>query len=38
MLDLVAGSGIQAHDNGLHQLDGNAGEWRLFRVVRTRVT
>ena len=36
VLDLVAGSGIQADDNGLHQLTGNAGEWRLFRIVRTR--
>lgn len=38
VMDLVAGSGIQAHDNGLHQLDGNSGEWRLFRVVRSRLT
>jgi pimeloyl-ACP methyl ester carboxylesterase/class 3 adenylate cyclase len=38
VLDLVAGSGIQADDNGLHQLDGNAGEWRLFRVLRSHLT
>jgi pimeloyl-ACP methyl ester carboxylesterase len=36
VLDLVAGSGIQADDNGLHRLPGNAGEWRLFRIVRNR--
>jgi pimeloyl-ACP methyl ester carboxylesterase len=36
VLDLVAGSGIQADDIGLHQLNANAGEWRLFRVVRPR--
>jgi hypothetical protein len=28
--DLVAGSGIQFRDRGLHVLKGVPGEWRLF--------
>ncbi len=31
--DLVAGSGIQFQDNGLHILKGIPGEWRLYQVV-----
>ena len=30
--DLVAGSGIGFDDRGVHQLEGIAGEWRLFAV------
>jgi class 3 adenylate cyclase len=30
--DLVAGSGIEFQDRGLHQLKGVPGEWRLFAV------
>jgi class 3 adenylate cyclase len=30
--DLVAGSGIEFEDRGIHQLKGVPGEWRLFRV------
>jgi class 3 adenylate cyclase len=30
--DLVAGSGIEFSDRGLHQLKGVPGEWRLFAV------
>jgi len=30
--DLVAGSGIQFEDRGLHSLKGIPGEWRLFTV------
>ncbi len=33
--DLVAGSGIEFEDRGLHPLKGVPGEWRLFRVVAT---
>jgi len=32
--DLVAGSGIEFEDRGLHDLKGIPGEWRLFRVER----
>lgn len=31
--DLVAGSGIELEDRGVHTLKGVPGEWRLFRVV-----
>ena len=31
--DLVAGSGIEFDDRGLHDLKGVPGEWRLFEVV-----
>ena len=31
--DLVAGSGIEFRDSGLHELKGIPGEWRLFSVV-----
>jgi hypothetical protein len=30
--DLVAGSGIEFQDRGLHELKGVPGEWRLFAV------
>jgi len=30
--DLVAGSGIEFEDAGVHELKGIPGEWRLFRV------
>jgi class 3 adenylate cyclase len=30
--DLVAGSGIEFEDRGVHRLKGVPGEWRLFRV------
>jgi len=30
--DLVAGSGIEFDDRGLHQLKGVPGEWHIFRV------
>jgi pimeloyl-ACP methyl ester carboxylesterase len=33
--DLVAGSGIEFADRGLHELKGIPGEWRLFSVERT---
>jgi pimeloyl-ACP methyl ester carboxylesterase len=32
--DLVAGSGIEFADRGLHDLKGVPGEWRLFSVAR----
>jgi class 3 adenylate cyclase len=32
--DLVAGSGIEFEDRGMHALKGVPGEWRLFSVVR----
>jgi class 3 adenylate cyclase len=32
--DLVAGSGIEFEDQGVHRLKGVPGEWRLFRVAR----
>jgi class 3 adenylate cyclase/pimeloyl-ACP methyl ester carboxylesterase len=32
--DLVAGSGIQFEERGLHDLKGIPGEWRLFAVAR----
>ena len=32
--DLVAGSGIEFEDRGLHELKGIPGEWRLFGVDR----
>jgi class 3 adenylate cyclase len=31
--DLVAGSGIEFEDRGVHDLKGVPGEWRLFEVV-----
>jgi class 3 adenylate cyclase len=31
--DLVAGSGIEFHDRGEHELKGVPGTWRLFTVV-----
>jgi class 3 adenylate cyclase len=31
--DLVAGSGIEFHDRGEHELKGVPGTWRLFSVV-----
>jgi class 3 adenylate cyclase len=31
--DLVAGSGIQFDDRGVHALKGVPGEWHLFLVV-----
>jgi class 3 adenylate cyclase len=31
--DLVAGSGIEFEDRGLHELKGVPEEWRLYRVV-----
>ena len=30
--DLVAGSGIEFVDRGVHELKGIPGEWRLFAV------
>ena len=33
--DLVAGSGYQFQDRGLHKLKGVPGEWALFRVLPT---
>jgi hypothetical protein len=30
--DLVAGSGIEFDDRGLHQLKGVPGDWRLLAV------
>ena len=35
--DLVAGSGIDFEDRGLHELKGIPGEWRLFGVEREPV-
>ena len=32
--DLVAGSGIEFEDRGIHELKGIPGDWRLFRVDR----
>jgi hypothetical protein len=32
--DLVAGSGIEFRDRGVHDLKGVPGEWRLFAVAR----
>jgi class 3 adenylate cyclase len=34
--DLVAGSGIQFDDRGVHALKGVPGEWRLFAVERVK--
>ena len=31
--DLVAGSGIEFQDRGLHELKGVAGEWHLYAVI-----
>jgi hypothetical protein len=31
--DLVAGSGIDFDDRGVHDLKGVPGEWRLFEVL-----
>ena len=31
--DLVAGSGIEFQDRGLHELKGVPGEWRLYSVI-----
>ena len=36
--DLVAGSGIQFEDRGVHQLKGVPGEWRVFAVAPPGVT
>ena len=33
--DLVAGSGIEFADHGIHQLDGVPGDWQLFAVSGT---
>jgi hypothetical protein len=33
--DLVAGSGIEFADRGLHQLKGVPGDWPLFAVTST---
>ncbi|HEY8684128.1 MAG TPA: adenylate/guanylate cyclase domain-containing protein [Chloroflexota bacterium] len=33
--DLVAGSGLQFEDRGMHTLKGVRDEWRLFRVVQS---
>jgi class 3 adenylate cyclase len=33
--DLVAGSGIEFDDRGVHQLKGVPGEWRLYAVAGT---
>ena len=30
--DLVAGSGLEFEDRGLHELKGVPGEWRLYSV------
>ena len=30
--DLVAGSGIELHDRGAHELKGIPGEWRVYAV------
>ena len=30
--DLVAGSGLEFDDQGVHALKGVSGEWRLYRV------
>ena len=35
--DLVAGSGIEFKDRGIHELKGIPGEWRLFGVERKAV-
>ena len=35
--DLVAGSGIQFRDNGVHALKGVPGDWRLYAVEAGRV-
>ena len=32
--DLVAGSGIEFHDRGVHRLKGVPGEWRRLAVAR----
>jgi pimeloyl-ACP methyl ester carboxylesterase len=32
--DLVAGSGLEFEDRGLHQLKGVPGDWRIFAVIR----
>jgi class 3 adenylate cyclase len=36
--DLVAGSGIEFREKGVHQLKGVPGEWRLFTVPSTGVS
>jgi class 3 adenylate cyclase len=36
--DLVAGSGIEFADRGIHRLRGIDGEWRLFAVVNARTS
>jgi hypothetical protein len=33
--DLVAGSGIEFTDRGIHQLRGVPGDWQLFAVAST---
>ena len=32
--DIVAGTGLAFEDRGAHELEGIAGEWRLFAVAR----
>jgi class 3 adenylate cyclase len=32
--DLVAGSGIEFEERGIHELKGVPGEWRLYAVSR----
>ena len=34
--DLVAGSGLEFDDRGVHELKGVPGEWRLYAVARLR--
>jgi class 3 adenylate cyclase len=36
--DLVAGSGIEFEDRGIHALKGVPGEWQLYAVAARRVT
>jgi class 3 adenylate cyclase len=35
--DLVAGSGLDLRDRGLHELKGVPGEWRLYAATETPV-
>jgi class 3 adenylate cyclase len=32
--DLVAGSGIEFEDRGVHELKGIPGDWRVYAVLR----
>jgi class 3 adenylate cyclase len=36
--DLVAGSGLEFEDRGVHELKGIPGEWRLYAAVSTSAT